>query len=174
MRGIAKILDLLGKFSGFIAVSGVLALMMLTVVTVVFRGIGIAFPGTYAIAELLLIPAISFALLYATLQNEHTRVTLIVGRIINLRVRHVLKGLMFALGSIFWMAVALATIRQAIARAAQGEVSSIINVPVPPFRWMMAAAMVLIVVTLLFKALQLLTGRDDEDTAETGKLENKL
>lgn len=174
MRGIAHILNLLGNVSGFIAVSGVLALMMLTVVTVTFRAFGIAFPGTYAIAELLLIPAISFSLLYATLKNEHTRVTLIVGRIISLRVQHVIKGLMLATGSIFWMAVTLATVREAIRRGAQGEVSPIINLPVPPFRWMMAAAMALIVITLLFKALQLLTGRDDENTAETSKLENKL
>lgn len=173
MRSIARMLDLLSRLSGIIGVGGILALMLLTVVTVTFRAIGIAFPGTYAIAELLLIPAISFSLLYATIQNEHIRVVLIVELIRNLRVKHVLKGVMLALGAIFWVAVAMATIREAIRRGAQGELSPIINIPVAPFRWMMAAAMVLICVALLFKVVQLLGGHDDED-GKPEELENKL
>lgn len=162
MRTAARLLDMLSRLSGFVGVGGILALMLLTVVTVVFRSIGIAFPGTYAIAELLLIPAISFSLVYATMQNEHTRVVLIVERLRRERPRQLLLGLMYALGSVFWVAVAWATIREAIRRGAQGETSPIIDVPVAPFRWAMAVAMVLICVILLFKALQLALGRDDE------------
>ncbi|MDD7972713.1 TRAP transporter small permease subunit [Roseinatronobacter alkalisoli] len=173
MRYGQRLLELFSRVSGLIAVSGILALMALTVVTVAFRAVGIAFPGTYAIAELLLIPAISFALVYATMQNEHTGVTLFVDGLHHRRFRLTLKGIMLALGSLFWMAVALATIREAIRRAAQGEMSPIINIPVAPFRWMMAIAMILICVTLLFKVLQLFLGQDDSiNTPE--KLENKL
>lgn len=173
MRYGQRILDFFSRVSGMIAVAGILALMMLTVVTVVFRAVGIAFPGTYVIAELLLIPAISFALAYATMQNEHTGVSLFVDRLHHRRFRLTLKGLMLGLGSLFWMAVAVATIREAIRRGAQGETSPIINIPIAPFRWMMAAAMILICVTLLFKVVQLLFGHDDSiNTPE--KLENKL
>lgn len=173
MRHGQRLLELLSRISGLIAVGGILALMVLTVVTVVFRAIGIAFPGTYALAELLLIPAISFALAYATMQNEHMRVTLFVDVLHHRRFRLSLKGIMLGLGALFWMAVALATIREAIRRGAQGELSPIINIPVAPFRWMMATAMVLICVTLLFKVIQLFLGHDDSiNTPE--KLENKL
>ena len=44
--------------SAFIGVAAILALMALTVVTVIFLAIGIAFPGTYSIGALLLIPAV--------------------------------------------------------------------------------------------------------------------
>ncbi|MCC5960700.1 MAG: TRAP transporter small permease subunit [Rhodobacteraceae bacterium] len=173
MRHGQRLLEFLSRVSGLIAVSGILALMTLTVVTVVFRAIGIAFPGTYALAELLLIPAISFALVYATMQNEHTGVSLFVDVLHHRRFRLTLKGIMLALGSLFWMAVALATIREAIRRGAQGETSPIINIPIAPFRWMMAIAMILICATLLFKVIQLFIGHDDSiNTPE--KLENKL
>lgn len=158
---------------GLIGVGGILALMVLTVITVTFRAIGIAFPGTYALAELLLIPAISFSLVYAAMQDEHTRVVLFTDRIRSARLRRALLGAMLLLGSLFWVAVAYATIREAIRRQAQNELSPIINVPVAPFRWAMATALVLLCVVLLAKAIRLFAGRD-QGTEAAAKLETKL
>ena len=149
--------------SAFIGVAAILALMALTVVTVSFRAIGIAFPGTYSIGALLLIPAVSFSLAYAAMENEHTRVTLFVDLIRNARLRHGLHGLMILLGSVFWIAIAWATIREAIKRGAQNELSPIINVPVAPFRWAMAVAITLLCTVLLFQAQKLLRGRPLEN-----------
>jgi TRAP-type C4-dicarboxylate transport system permease small subunit len=163
MLAFGRLLKAVSRFAGLVGVAAILALMLLTVVTVIFRAIGIAFPGTYVLAELLLIPAVSISIAYAAMANEHTRVDLFVGTIKNLRLRRVLHGVMLALGSLFWMAITWATIREAIRRGAQGETSPIINVPVSPFRWTMAAALVLLCVILVWQSVKLLRGQSLED-----------
>lgn len=152
---------------GVIGVGAILALMALTVVTVVFRALHIAFPGTYSLSELILIPAVSLSLAYAAMQNEHTRATLFVDRISNQRLRHAIHGTMLIVGSVFWVAVAWATIREAIRRGAQNELSPIINVPVAPFRWTMGAAIILLVIVLLWQGFKLLRGNDIGDENHT-------
>jgi TRAP-type mannitol/chloroaromatic compound transport system permease small subunit len=156
--------------AGIIGVVAILSLMALTVVTVIFRALHIAFPGTYSLSELLLIPAVSLSLAYAAMQNEHTRAVLFVDRISNLRLRHAIHGIMLMLGSLFWVAVAWATIREAIRRGAQNELSPIINVPVAPFRWTMAAAIILLVAVLIWQGIKLLRGQtvgEDSQSLET-------
>jgi TRAP-type mannitol/chloroaromatic compound transport system permease small subunit len=148
---------------GIVGVLAIFSLMLLTVVTVIFRAMHIAFPGTYSISELLLIPAVSISVAYASLHNEHTRATLFVDRIKNMRLRHAVHGFMLILGSLFWVAVVWATIREAIRRGAQNELSPIINVPVAPFRWSMAAALTLLCVLLLWQGYKLLRGIPTDD-----------
>lgn len=152
---------------GVVGVLAILSLMALTVVTVVFRALHIAFPGTYSLSELLLIPAVSLSLAYAAVKNEHTRVVLLVDRIKNQRIRSALHGIMLMIGSLFWVAVAWATIREAIRKGAQGELSPIINVPVAPFRWAMAAAMILLIIVILWQGYKLLRGIKLEEENHT-------
>lgn len=163
MQTIDNILRRICDAVGVLGVLAIFSLMMLTVVTVIFRALHIAFPGTYSIAELLLVPAVSISVAYAALHNEHTRATLFVERIKNTRLRLGLHGFMLILGSLFWMAVVWATAREAIKRAAQNELSPIINVPVPPFRWSMAAALTLLCVLLVWQGIKLLRGIPTED-----------
>ena len=165
MKAFETILRRVCEAAAFVGVIAVIGLMLITVVTVIFRAIGIAFPGTYSLSELLLIPAVAFALAYAAMQGDHTRVDLFVGRIRSDRLRHGIHGVMTLLGSLFWVAIAWSTIREAIRRAAQHEVSPIINVPVSPFRWAMAAGIILFVIVLLFQALKLFRGEPIEDEA---------
>ncbi|KRA43240.1 hypothetical protein ASD80_08290 [Devosia sp. Root635] len=148
---------------GIVGVLAIFSLMLLTVVTVVFRAMHIAFPGTYSISELLLIPAVSISVAYAALHNEHTRATLFVERIKNTRLRLAIHGAMLLLGSLFWVAVVWATVREAIHRGAQNELSPIINVPVAPFRWSMAAALTLLCILLVWQGYKLLRGMPAED-----------
>lgn len=163
MKTFETLLRRLCAAAAFVGVAAILALMALTVITVIFRAISIAFPGTYSLSELLLIPAVSCALAYAAMQGEHTRVTLFVDRIRSQRLRLGLEGTMTFLGSLFWVAIAWATIKEALRRMAQNELSPIINVPVAPFRWAMAAAIILLCVVLMFQAIRLWRGEETED-----------
>ena len=165
MQVFGRLLQAVTRIAGLAGVAAILALMLLTVITVIFRAMSIAFPGTYVLAELLLIPAVSISIAYATMTNEHTRVELFVDTIKNLRLRRALHGGMLALGSLFWIAITWATIREAIRRGAQGETSPIINVPVSPFRWTMAGALVLLCLILLWQSAKLLRGQSIEDTS---------
>ncbi|MFD2647125.1 TRAP transporter small permease [Devosia albogilva] len=163
MQLVDRILRRICEAAGIIGVLAIFSLMLLTVVTVVFRAMHIAFPGTYAIAELLLIPAVSISLAYAAMQHEHTRAVLFVDLIKNDRLRRGIHGTVLLLGSLFWVVVAWATIREAIRRGAQNELSPIINIPVAPFRWSMAAAVALLCVILVWQGYKLLRGIPAED-----------
>lgn len=164
MRFVEAGLRALTIFGGVIGVGSIVLLMALTVVTVVFRAIGIAFPGTYVIAELLLIPAVSFSLVYAAYSGAHTRVDLLVTHLPE-RTRSLVEAGVTALGMIFWALVSYAGIREAIRHAAQAETTPIINLPVSPFRWLMVFALVLFCAILTVQALKAARG---ETTSRMG------
>lgn len=153
MKLIERILRLLVAIGSAIGLLSIIALALLTVVTVIFRAFGIAFPGTYDLAEVLLIPAISFSLAYAAWQNAHTKVELLTEQL-SPRVAGVLDAVLTALGTLFWVFIAQAGIRDALIRQAQDERTPMLDIPVAPFRWLMAAAVILLCCTLLFKAYQ--------------------
>src|SRR5690606_42108039 len=96
--------------AGVIGIAAILGLMGLTVITVVLRALHIAFPGTYSLSELLLIPAVSISIAYAAMHNDHTRAVIFVNRISNTRLRHFIHGLMLILGSLFWLEWGWATV----------------------------------------------------------------
>lgn len=150
----------------FIGVSCIIALMALTVVTVFFRAIGIAFPGTYALAEILLVPAITFSLAYAAYEGAHTRVELFV-QLLPKRLGSILEALMLAVGTVFWVVVGYAAYLAALRSALLQEVAPIIGVSITPFRWLMLAAVVLLIMVLSVQILRALMGRNTNLTDST-------
>lgn len=153
MRVIEKFLRLLVNLGALIGVASIVALMALTVTTVLFRFLGIAFPGTYSLAEILLIPAITFSLAYAAWEGAHTRVTLLVDRFPE-RVRNLIEAVMLAAGTVFWLAVARAAVLEALKSGRNQEVAPIIDVPVTPFRWLMVIAISLLCLLLVYQAVK--------------------
>ncbi|MEQ9811719.1 MAG: TRAP transporter small permease [Azospirillaceae bacterium] len=157
MKAIETVLRSVTLFGGLIGVLCIVGLMVLTVVTVVFRFMGIAFPGTYVLAELLLIPSVSFSLAYAAWRGAHTRVELFIERL-GPRLAGPIDAAMMALGTVFWFFVAFAGAREAIQRGAEGEMTMLLDIPVWPFRWLMVAAIALFCLVLLFQAVRALRG----------------
>lgn len=162
MTRLETLLGALVRVAAGIGVASLLALMALTVVTVAFRAIGIAFPGTYVLAELLLIPAVSFALAYAAWDRAHTRVEILT-QVFPWRLAGVFHGLMLLLGTVFWGFVAWAAIREAIRRGRQGEMTPLLDIPVAPFRWLMVAALCLMIAVCVLRAAQSIAGREPRE-----------
>lgn len=158
MRLIEAVLRAVTLFGGLIGVLAILSLMLLTVFTVIFRAVGIAFPGTYVIAELLLIPAVSFSLAYAGYAGAHTRVELLIERF-SPRIRTLVEAVVTALGTVFWGLVAWAGFQEALRRTAQNETTPIINFPVAPLRWLFVAALCLFCAILVVQVIRALSGR---------------
>lgn len=150
---IDRILGGVVRTAAFVGVLSIVALMCLTVVTVSFRAIGIAFPGTYVLAELLIIPAVTFSLAYAAWEGAHTRVALLTQHLPALFARR-LDAAMLIVGSMFWVFVAWAGIEEALRRGAQGERTMLLDIPVAPFRWLMVAALILLVAVLWYRAFR--------------------
>lgn len=163
MRQIEMALRAVTMTGGVIGAASILFLMLLTVITVVFRFIGIAFPGTYQIAELLLIPAVSFSLLYAGYASAHTRVELII-HWFPPRLRSIVDALVEALGVVFWGLVTYAVSREAWRHFMENEVSPIIGVPVTPFRLLMVTALALFCIMLAFQVVRAAQGKVTDAT----------
>ncbi len=159
MQALERGLGVAVRVAAFLGVASLAALMVLTVVTVLFRAISIAFPGTYVLAELLLIPTVSFSLAYAGWSMTHTRVDLLTQRF-NSSIARIVRGLTMGVGAVFWVLVTYASIQEALRRGRQGETSPILGIPVAPFRWLMVAALVLLIAVLVLRALQQALGRD--------------
>lgn len=159
MKSVETLLRMLVRLVALLGVTSLVAMMALTVVTVVFRAIGIAFPGTYVLAELLLIPAVSFALTYAAWDRAHTRVDLLT-QTFRPRLAGLSRGFMLLLGTVFWGFVAWAGIEEALRRGRQGEATPLLDIPVAPFRWLMVFAICLLIAVCVFRAAEEITGRD--------------
>ncbi len=159
LRQIEKVFGILVRISAFVGVLSLLAMMALTVVTVIFRAIGIAFPGTYVLSELLLIPSVSFALTYAAWSGAHTRVALFTQNLPKKWAGYT-HGATLVVGAVFWGFVAYAGYEEVLRRSAQGEVSPILHIPVAPFRWLMFGAIVLMIAVTLLRAVQEIAGKE--------------
>ncbi len=159
LNGIDRGVGALVRVAAFIGVLSLVALMALTVVTVGFRAVRIAFPGTYVLAELLLIPAVCCALAYAAWTGAHTRVELLT-QTFPKRVAQIVHGIVLLLSLGFWGIVAYAALEEVLRRSAQGETSPILDIPVAPFRWIMFAGIVLVIAVILLRAVQSLLGKD--------------
>jgi TRAP-type C4-dicarboxylate transport system permease small subunit len=156
---VEKSLGILVRVAALLGVTALLLLMGLTVVTVTFRAIGIAFPGTYVLAELLLIPTVSFALAYAAWTGAHTRVELLT-QALSPRLAGIVQGATLLCGVAFWAIVTWAGIDEALRRGAQGEATPLLDIPVAPFRWLLVSAMILLIVVLILRATQSFLGRE--------------
>ena len=159
MKTVETLLGALVRLAAALGVLSLVALMGLTVVTVTFRAIGIAFPGTYVLAELLLIPTVSFALAYAAWDRAHTRVELLT-QSFGPRLAGLSQGATLLLGTVFWGFVAWAGIEEALRRGRQGEATPLLDIPVAPFRWLMVSALCLLIAVCILRAIQAMTGRE--------------
>lgn len=159
MSVIERSLGWIVRVAAALGVLSLLALMALTVVTVTFRAIGIAFPGTYVLSELLLIPTVSFALAFAAWGGAHTKVELLV-QTFPARLSGVSQGLMLLAGTVFWGFVAYSAVEEALRRGRQGEMTPLLDIPVAPFRWLMVSALCLLIALCVLRGVQSILGRE--------------
>lgn len=159
MRQFETVLGFLVRALAALGVLSLIALMALTVITVTFRAAGIAFPGTYVLSELLLIPTVSCALVYAGWDGAHTKVELLV-HAFRARSANILQCVMLICGTAFWGFVLYAGIEEALRRGRQGEMSPILDIPVAPFRWFMVAALAVLILVSLYRAFEYLIRRE--------------
>ena len=162
MAFLDRILGFVVRGAAALGVLSLLALMALTVVTVTFRAIGISFPGTYVLAELLLIPTVCLALAYAAWDGAHTKVDLLI-QTFRPRLANISQGVMLLGGTVFWGFVAFAAAEEALRRARQSEVTPLLHIQVAPFRWLMVGAIVLLIAVCVLRGLQLILSREPRE-----------
>jgi TRAP-type C4-dicarboxylate transport system permease small subunit len=114
---------------------------------VAYRAIGGIIPGTFDLVELLIIPAIGFALVTVEYQKRHTVVDMITTHL-SAGVRSVLDIIVSIISLFYWAALSWAGWKMLLRKMATGEATQLLQLSVIPFRivWVFTLAWVCVVI----------------------------
>jgi TRAP-type C4-dicarboxylate transport system permease small subunit len=124
-----------------------LAVVAVMVANVVYRAIGGIIPGTFDLVELLIVPAVGFALVTVEYQKRHTVVDMVT---IHLPAgfRSVLEIVVSIISFCYWLALCWAGWKMLLRKMATGEATQLLQVSVTPFRivWVFTLAWICVVI----------------------------
>ena len=138
-----------------IGVGFLLAVMLVFVGNVIFRGLGKPILGTYEMISFCMVPVISFAIGYTALTGGHVVVD-VVFALLHRRVRKVLGAITTSLSIAFWTLTAWKSTEFAMRQWARGETTEQLALPIPLFRMIWAFGLYFLVLVL---CIQLIQGR---------------
>lgn len=116
-----------------------IAVMAIICANVAYRVIGGVIPGAFDLVELLIIPAVAFALVTVELAKRHTVVDMITTHLPK-KVRLCVEICVTAISLLYWMAICWASWVMMLRKMATGEETQLLKVSVIPFRaiWIFA------------------------------------
>jgi TRAP-type C4-dicarboxylate transport system permease small subunit len=135
---------IIGRNIAAVFLLGVVAIM---VANVAYRAIGGIIPGTFDLVELLIVPAIGFALVTVEYQKKHTVVDMLTIHLPS-RVRSGLEIVVSIISFFYWVALAYAGWKMLMRKMATGEATQLLQLSVTPFRivWVFTLAWVCVVI----------------------------
>jgi len=133
-----------GRNVGAAFLLGVVAIM---VANVAYRAIGGIIPGTFDLVELLIIPAIGFALITVEYQRRHTVVDMIT-TLLPVQVRAWIDIIVSIISLFYWAALCWAGWKMLLRKMATGEATQLLQISVTPFRivWIFTLAWICVVI----------------------------
>jgi TRAP-type C4-dicarboxylate transport system permease small subunit len=134
----------LGRNIGAAFLLGVVTIMC---ANVAYRAIGGIIPGTFDLVEILIIPAVGFALVTVEYQRRHTVVDMVTTHL-PAGVRSLLEIAVSIVGLFYWAALCWAGWRMLLRKMATGEATQLLQISVTPFRmvWVFTLAWICIVI----------------------------
>jgi TRAP-type C4-dicarboxylate transport system permease small subunit len=133
MKHVARILSRIGVFERNVGAVCLTAVMMIICVNVAYRVIGGIIPGTFDLVELLIVPAVGFALVTVELAKRHTIVDMVTTRLPP-KVRLGVEICVTVIALFYWTAICWATWKMMLVKMATGEETQLLKVSVIPFR----------------------------------------
>lgn len=124
-----------------------LSVMTIMCANVAYRAIGGIIPGTFDLVELLIIPAIGFALVTVEFQRKHTVVDMVTTRL-PVRIRSWLDLIVSTISLFYWAALCWAGWKMLLRKLATGEVTQLLQISITPFRvaWIFTLGWVCVVI----------------------------
>jgi TRAP-type C4-dicarboxylate transport system permease small subunit len=124
-----------------------LSVAMIMCANVAYRAIGGIIPGTFDLVELLIIPAVGFALVTVEHQKRHTVVDMITTHL-PARLRSWLEIVVSMVCLFYWAALCWAGWKMLLRKMATGETTQLLHASVTPFRavWVFTLAWVCVVI----------------------------
>ena len=141
---VVKGVSVLGRNIGAAFLLGVVTVMC---ANVAYRAIGGIIPGTFDLVELLIIPAIGFALVTVEFQRRHTLVDMITTHL-PVRLQAWLEIVVSIISLFYWAALCWAGWKMLLRKMATGETTQLLQASVTPFRmvWVFTLAWVCVVI----------------------------
>ena len=152
---ILKRITILERNVGAVCLIGV---MVIICANVAYRVIGGIIPGTFDLVELLIVPAVGFALVTVELAKRHTIVDMVTTHL-PAKMRLGVEICVTVIALFYWTAIFWATWKMLLVKMATGEQTQLLKVSVIPFRiiWVFALAWLCGVIVLnigkLFKEI---------------------
>ncbi|MGB9886960.1 MAG: TRAP transporter small permease [Moorellales bacterium] len=157
-----KLIRTLDRFGAAVGGIFLIAMVVLTVVTVLSRLSGVAMPGSYELLVLLVVIPVGFALFGSTWAKRHVVIESLVEHLPQ-RARAVLDRWAWAVSLLWWILTAWAAFDITLDKGLQ-ERTEVLNLPFLPFRLVWIFGLTLVCIASL---LHLLKVREREgDTSQ--------
>jgi TRAP-type C4-dicarboxylate transport system permease small subunit len=124
-----------------------ISVVVIMCANVVYRAIGGIIPGSFDLVEVLMVPAIGFALVTVELKRRHTVVDMVTAHLPK-NLQSWLAISVTVIGLLYWAAICWASWKMLLRKMATGEETQLLKVSVIPFRaiWVFALAWICVVI----------------------------
>ena len=147
MKYFVRVVDwisMIGRNTGAVFLLSVVLVMC---ANVAYRAIGGIIPGTFDLVELLIVPAIGFALVTVEHQKRHVVVDMVTSHLPS-RLRSILKIIISIVSLVYWGMMCWAAWMMMMRKMETGEHTQLLQISVTPFRfvWVFTLACICAVV----------------------------
>jgi TRAP-type C4-dicarboxylate transport system permease small subunit len=152
MSFIEKIVMRIGNWGMVLGAAFMFIVALIVVATVIGRTFHVALPGTFDLIETFIVVAISFAIVYGQIEDRHLRA--------EIGMQHIKGRLKFGIDSfteildlVYFIVLLWAAWVVMIEKFEGGESTSLLEVPVVPFRGAWVVSLALMVIMIAFKLI---------------------
>lgn len=157
MNSVASIIQRIGKIGAAVGAGTLLAVMLLIVSNIIYRFFGGVIAGTYELIGPLVVITAVFALVYTALTQSHIVIKILTSRFPG-RIQAIVQSIIGLIGLGLWALIAWGSIGLMIKKAADGEATYLLHVPILPFRIMWEIGLILFCAVLLIDLIKSLSG----------------
>jgi TRAP-type C4-dicarboxylate transport system permease small subunit len=156
VKGIKKLGDILGRFTGVVNVISYVSMgfmVLLTVADVLLRYFfNSPITGAYEVNQYALLVAVFASLSHAQTSKGHVNVTVLLVKFPR-RIKYVVYTLVSAMGALVVAAASIAAGRQAQIAAARGYITSTLKFVTAPFIWAQCLLLGVFALAILYEAV---------------------
>jgi len=129
------------------------AVMLLITINVIYRIFSGVIPGQYELVEIMIVVVAGFAICNTEIHRRQTSVDMVTMHLPR-KSKLWLENVCNLIGLVFWALVARETIRLTMDKAAKGEHTDLLQVPIIPTRVIWVIALILVCVVIIYNIIK--------------------
>lgn len=139
----SRIIKQISRIGNWIGMTFLILMALLVVSNIIIRFFGGVISGTYELVELMAAVAISFCIIYATLEKTNITVDILLSRLPK-QVQSFLGSITSLLSLMVWGLIAVASAIFARKQWMGEEMTDILAIPITPFRYVWVFALIIL------------------------------